>query len=258
MKLAVIQSVYSRNEYIRESVIANTKALNESGIPYQYVIFNDKGDTQIKEDIQDILTDKIEYTYSETNYGMGIQSGGWIGAADFYTKSDYIHNIGEDDIFTAMFYKSLVNRLEASNVYLAYANGLKVGLDLSSMNETMGPLHEVDYSDPKKVFNAWFGRQGNILTKANNFIPAPGVIYKRSLHDIIGPPDIEQYKGSADFEYWTRLLFNGLGVSYDPRLLWLYRRSKYSLGSNPTFEKRSAEWNNLILKNYQQRVTLSI
>lgn len=255
--ISVIHNTYERNIHVKESATLNIKALEESGFDYQYIIFNDKGDESIFEDVKDLLSDKVEYHYSDFNYGMGICSGGWVGAIPLL-KGDYIHNIGQDDVYTSLFYKSLVKHLENPKVYLAYCNGFKVTPNLSLLGETLGPLQHVDYSNPKEVFNMWFGRDGNTLTRANNFIPAPGVVYKKELHYIIGEPDLNTFKGSADFEYWARVLFNGLGVVYEPNLYWLYRMSEYSLGSKPFAEKEHVNWNNSILKKYQECLTQSL
>lgn len=255
--ISVIHNTYARNEYIRESLALNVKALEDSSIPYQYILFNDNGDPLIKQDLEGLITGNVEYVYSDYNYGMKVCSGGWVGAIP-YIKGTYIHNIGQDDVYTPLFYKSLIGRLEDPKIHLAYANGFKVNPDLSFQNQTLGPIQELDYSDSKRVFDFWFQRQGNTLTSANNFIPAPGVVYKREIHDIIGLPDLETFKGSVDFEYWARVLFNGLGVSYDPSPSWLYRISEYSLGTKPLAERETPNWNNLILKRYQEWLTQSL
>jgi hypothetical protein len=249
--ISVIHNTYERNIHIRESATLNIKALEESGFDYQYIIFNDKGDEGIFEDVKDLLSDKVEYHYSDFNYGMGICSGGWVGAIPLL-KGEYIHNIGQDDVYTSMFYKALGRHLENPNVYLAYCNGFKVNSHLSLLGETLGPLQHMDYSNPKEVFNIWFGREGDTLTRANNFIPAPGVVYKKELHDIIGEPDLKTFKGAGDFEYWARVLFNGLGVVYEPNLYWLYRMSEYSLGSKPEAGDQISGWTKLIIQKYQK------
>lgn len=257
MKISVIHNTYSKNVYIRESAILTIKALEDAEVDYQYIIFNDHGDISIREDIEDLLTERVEYVYSDHNYGMGVCSGGWVGALPF-VKGDYIHNIGQDDAFTATFYKRLLSKLADPDVYLAYANGFVVNSSLIATGQLMGPMQELDYSDPKRVFDAWFQRQGNILTAANNYIPAPGVVYKKKVHDIIGIPDLENFKGSADFEYWARVLFNGLKVSYEPSPLWLYRMSEYSHGTMPVAKQEVPKWNDLILKKYQQCLMQSL
>lgn len=254
--ISVIHNTYSRNEYIRESLALNVRALEDSKIDYQYIVFNDNGDPLIKQDLEGLIKDKVEYIYSDFNYGMKVCSGGWVGAQP-YVKGDLIHNIGQDDVYTSLFYRALNERLQDSNIYLAYANGFKANPDLTLQGQTLGPIQNIDYSNPKGMFDMWFGRDGKILTRANNFIPAPGVVYKKKIHDIIGLPDLENFKGSADFEYWARVLFNGLGVSYDPRPLWLYRISEHSLGIQPTAQKEVPNWNNLILKKYQEWVMQS-
>jgi hypothetical protein len=252
MKISIIHNVYDRNIYIRESVILNVKSLKESGIDYQYIIFNDKGDINIEEDVRDLINDKIEYHYSDYNFGQGVCTGGWVGALPL-VKGDLIHNMGQDDIFSSMFYKNSIKSLTHPDIYLSYSNGFVVGKDLMFSGQLMGPIQNMDYSNPKEVFNSWFQRKGNILTAANNNIPAPGVIYKKELHDKIGPPDLNEFKGSADFEYWARVLFNGLGVIYNPSPTWLYRMSEYSYGSKPT--ARTDIWNKNILNKYQKCIT---
>lgn len=188
---------------------------------------------------------------------MKVCSGGWVGAIPLI-EGEYIHNIGQDDVYTSLFYTSLFERLNKSDIYLTYANGFKVHPDLTLQGQTLGPIANIDYSNPKEVFNIWFGRQDNVLTRANNFIPAPGVVYKKELHNIIGEPDLKTFRGSADFEYWARVLHNGLGVSYEPKPLWLYRMSEYSLGSKPLAEQETPNWNNLILQKYQECLTQSL
>jgi hypothetical protein len=250
----IVHNTYEKNRYLRESIISNVKALKDTTLDFNYVIFNDHGDESIYEDIKDLTGGSISYVYSDINYGMGVCSGGWVGAIP-YTKPGLIHNIGQDDVYTSLFYTSLVKRLQDPEIMLAYANGFKVNTDLTIQGQTLGPIQEMNYSNPKEVFNFWFGVQNNKITRANNFIPAPGVIYKTTLHDSIGKPDLETFKGSADFEYWARVLFTGNKVSYDPRPLWLYRMSEYSLGSKPLAEKETPNWNNLIIEKYQKWLT---
>lgn len=250
----IVHNTYEKNRYLRESVISNIKALKDTTLDFNYVIFNDHGDESIYEDIKDLTGGSVSYVYSDINYGMGVCSGGWVGAIP-YTKPGLIHNIGQDDVYTSLFYTSLVKRLQDPETMLAYANGFKVNTDLTIQGQTLGPIQEMNYSNPKEVFNFWFGVQNNKITRANNFIPAPGVIYKTTLHDSIGKPDLETFKGSADFEYWARVLFTGNKVSYDPRPLWLYRMSEYSLGSKPLAEKETPNWNNLIIEKYQKWLT---
>lgn len=249
--ISVIQNTYERNPFVRESAALTIKALEESKLDYQYIIFNDKGDELIFEDVKDLLNDKVEYIYSEHNFGMGVCSGGWVGALP-YVKGDLIHNTGQDDVFTSTFYLELTNELKREDIFLAYANGFVVDNNLSTQGALMSAMGALDYSNPKRVFNQWFQRQGNILGRANNFIPAPGVIYKKELHTLIGEPDLLTFKGSADFEYWARVLYNGLGVSYVPKPIWLYRMSEYSAGSKTT--ATTEIWNNLILEKYQKLV----
>jgi hypothetical protein len=85
-----------------------------------------------------------------------------------------------------------------------------------------------DYSNPRGVFNQWFGVTNNTITRTNNFIPAPGTVYKVSLHNEIGPPDVDNFRGVCDFEYWSRVLFYKKSVVYLAEPTWLYRLSQYT------------------------------
>jgi len=261
----VIHNTYEKNRHLRESAILNINALRTTELAFNYIIFNDHGDESIYDDVKDLLyvdgRCTIQYVYSDINHGMGICSGGWIGAIPYlkgYNRYGLIHNIGQDDVYTPLFYTSMFQRLSDPDIYLAYANGFKAYPNLTLTGETLGPIQELDYWSYEAMFNHWFGVQDGKVTRANNFIPAPGVIYKTTLHERIGLPDLATFKGSADFEYWARTLFSGNKISYDPRPLWLYRMSEYSLGSKPLAERETPNWNNLIKNRYQEWLTQSL
>jgi len=224
MKITIIHNTYRYNPFIRESVILNLKALNESNTNYQYIVFNDNGDPQIEKEVSDL---GIEYYYSNHNYGYKMCSGGWVGALSYVT-GELIHNTGQDDVFTSYFYNNIVDTFLSTNCDLVYCNGFSAKDDLSVSGNLMGPLQDIDYSNPRLIFNQWFGVTNKVITRTNNFIPAPGTIYKKNLHDDIGLPDIDNFRGVADFEYWSRVLFYNKKVHYVSQPCWLYRLSKYT------------------------------
>jgi len=224
MKISVIHNTFRNNPLIRESVILNLKALQEAEVDYQYIVFNDNGDKEIEDQVSDL---DVDYFYSDHNFGMKQCSGGWVGAIPLL-RGDLIHNTGQDDIFTSFFYKKVVDTIKSTNCDLVYCNGFKAGEDLTIAGDTMGPLTTVDYSNPRLIFNQWFGVINNKITRSNNYIPAPGTIYRRKLHDEIGVPDINNFAGVCDFEYWARVLYNGKNIQYIPQPCWLYRLSKYT------------------------------
>jgi hypothetical protein len=112
------------------------------------------------------------------------------------------------------------------------SNGITVNEDLTTNGSLLGPINEIwNYSNPKEVFNSWLGINNNIVTQTNNYIPAPGVVYKKTLHDQIGLPDLDNFRAIADFEYWVRVLYFEKKISYLPFPTWLYRLSKYSVNN---------------------------
>lgn len=224
MKLSVIHNTFRFNPFIRESVILNLKALDEAGVDYQYIVFNDNGDVEIENQVKDL---NVEYYYSDFNFGMKMCSGGWVGAIPLL-KGDLVHNTGQDDVFTSFFYKHILDKFKSTDCDLVYCNGFKANENLTITGELMGPVSEIDYSDSRLIFNQWFGVVDKTITRTNNFIPAPGTIYKTKLHDEIGLPDITNFAGVSDFEYWSRILFYKKAVKYIPQPCWLYRMSQYT------------------------------
>jgi hypothetical protein len=254
MKLSIVHNLYKKNPYVNETVRLNLIALNESGVNYQYILFNDHGDESVREDVQEFLSDKVEYIYSDINYGKKLCSGGWIGAQS-YVKGDLIHNTGQDDVFTPYFFKQSVQLHENdSELMLVFSNGFKTNEKLELVSLLL-PLTDIPYyySDPLSCFRAWFGvgeNGKNEITRANNNIPAPGVIYKKELHNRIGLPDLENFLGAGDFEYWARTLFYNQKCKLIPRPLWLYRCSP--LSTSVGNDNKITEWVDKIKSKYYQ------
>lgn len=253
--ISVIHNLYRRNPHVRESVALNVKALYDSKVAFQYICFNDHGDKEIEDDLADLINDhEIQYIYSDINYGKGVCSGGWVGAIP-YLKGDYVHNTGQDDVFTPNFYRQLVGALDSDpNLSLAYANCIVTDPNLVPQN-VMLPLvpQPIYYDTPFEAWKQWFGVGPNGPTRANNHFPAPGVIYRRLLHDVIGKPDVDNFLGAVDFEYWARILYHGLKARCFFLPLWLYRVSQHSTSKAINdADAKIAKWNEGILAKYQE------
>lgn len=254
MRITVIHNTFRDNPYIRESVVLNLKALQQAGLDYQYIVFNDNGDKLIKQYVEDL---DIEYCYSDINYGHRMCSGGWIGAIPLI-KGDLIHNTGQDDVFSALFYQRSLKAFVEADCDLVYSNGFKVKEDLTITGETLGPLDQVwNYNNPRDVFNQWFGVSNKQITRSNNHIPAPGTIYKADLHREIGTPDVDTFRGVCDFEYWARVLFYQKKVVYLQDPTWLYRLSQYTtslevIDGKVNERDLAAHYHKLIKQKYQK------
>ncbi|MBT96658.1 hypothetical protein CMI49_00975 [Candidatus Pacearchaeota archaeon] len=256
--ITIIQNLYTKNEFINETVRLNLLALEESGVKYQYILFNDNGDKDIYEDIKE-FEDKVEYIYSDINCGRRMCTGGWIGALP-YVKGDLIHNTGQDDVMTSLFYKKFIEVFDSrDDIYLVFSNGFRVNENLIVGGLLNNPQFILDYEQPLEVFKFWFGideNGENKVTKANNNIPAPGTIYRRELHDLIGEPGVHEFGGACDFEYWSRILFNEYKCHYINFPLWLYRRSKYSAASGTIDGKNVGDyWRNLSIDHIKEKYT---
>ena len=228
MKISIIHNVYNKNPYINESIQYNIVALEEANIDYQYIIFNDKGDKKIYDDIKDILNENIEYHYSKINYGKGKCSGGWMGAIPLL-KGDIIHNTGQDDVFIADFYKKASEIFSNPKLMFFSCNGIRADEQLNQQGPMIPPQYQPDYSKPLDRFKEWFGVVNNQITQANNGLLAPGTLYRKEVHNIIGPPSLDEFFGVGDFEYWARMMFFEIKGHYEPTPLWLYRISDHSI-----------------------------
>lgn len=256
MKLSVIQSLYKINPWIPESVHLTLDALKSSGIDFEIILFNDHGDIEVKDLVEKFLLDKrIKYVYSEKNYGQKVCMGGWVGALP-YVKGDLIHAIGHDDVFTRAFYMKMMSELINDPTLMLVFNNCFVTSESLTMKGAMMPIQPMPeyYDNSFQVFKWWFGvgeKGKDEVTRANNNIPGPGTIYRRSLHGHIGEPDLNNYLGAADFEFWARILFHGFRCKYLPDPMWLYRKSEYSI-SNENDASRTLGWNEKIKAKYHK------
>lgn len=251
MKISIIQNVWKQNPYIAETIQYNLIALEQSGVDYQYIIFNDKGDTEIFDDINPYIKNnpKILYHYSDVNYGQGKCTGGWVGAIPLL-EGDIIHNTGQDDVFVSDFYTRAVSYFQNPEIMFYTCNGYKTDETLNNQTYIFNPYIEFDYFKPLERWKEWFGVSStgidpwfqkhippNQVTRANNMINAPGTLYRKELHELIGAPSIDEFFGAADFEYWARILFHEHKGIYHPDPLWLYRISDYSHSAESTSDK---------------------
>lgn len=236
MKISLIHNQYKRNPYVKQSIGLGIRALEDANVDYEYIIFNDNGDKEILEDVEEFLTnDGIKYVYSDVNFGKKKCSGGWVGAQP-YVSGDLIHNMGQDDIFTPNFYRIALRNFEnKSDLMLIHFNALAVNEELRPTKIMIDPVNTPDYyNHPFDSWKWWFGVGENgkdEVSRANNNFLAPGVIYKRKLHDLIGLPDINNFVGACDFEYWARILFHGYKCLSIVNPTWLYRMSSYSVSN---------------------------
>lgn len=245
MKISVIHNLYKKNPYVNESVRYNIHALEEANIDYQYILFNDNGDKDIYDDVKELVSDRVEYHYSDYNFGMGICSGGWVGALPL-VKGEIIHNTGQDDVFVAGFYQKAIEIFQNPEIMFFSCNGIKTDEHLTQIGPMINPQYVPNYKEPLNRFKEWFGVTNNEVTRANNGMLAPGTLYRNDLHTLIGKPDLESFKGGCDFEYWARILFYEYKGHYEPQPLWLYRCSEHDTSNLGGFE----EFNRNILEKY--------
>ncbi len=256
MKLSLIHNQYHRNPYFKESVRIGLHSLKTSQIDYEYVIFNDNGDKEIEEDAKEFLMDsRVKYVYSPINFGHRTCTGGWVGALPHIT-GDLIHNMGQDDIFTPMFYRISVGLLISDpNLMLVHSNAFACNENLEVKNLMLSPSFSgyEYYNRPFECWKAWFGvgeHGQDKVTRANNNFLAPGVIYKKKLHDFLGLPDLDNCLGACDFEFWSRVLFYGHKCISLPMPTWLYRISQHSTSSGENQEALIKSWVEKIKKKY--------
>ena len=245
MKFVIIHNVYTKNPFVKQTIDLNLIALENAGIDYQYIVFNDSGDNSMFDDVDnlpDILFKNskklfdFKYYYSPINYGKKKCTGGWVGAfkegliePSFET---IVHNIGQDDVMTPLLYQKAKEIFENEQNYFFTSNAFKVDEQLKAMEIMINPNVGMDYNRPGDHFKNWFGIfEDNKVTRANNGMLASGTMYRSNLHNLIGLPDLDEFEGAADFEYWARILFYGYKGKYLSLPSWYYRQSDYSAGN---------------------------
>lgn len=230
--ISIIHNVYRRNPLILESIKLNLVALHNANVEYQYIVWNDKGDMEIENDISSIIN-SVEYIYSDINYGLKMATGGWVGAIP-HLKGDIIHNVGQDDIMTDVFYRDIFNTFNNNDDLMFYSsNGFSVDEGLNFISIMINPVLYHDYRNPFLAFVQWFGIKDNEdkVNNAHNYFLASGTVYRKELHNLIDIPDVKTYTGAADFEYWARILFNDYKGRYNQLPNWYYRKSRYTAGN---------------------------
>lgn len=268
MKITIIHNVYLKNPYIAESLAYNLGALETAKANFQYIVFNDNGDEAVRDDLESFIeSSKIQYIYSPINYGKKMCPGGWIGAIPYVNNDTVlIHRTDQDDVMGGDFYlKSLAEFEKDPELSFTFTNAYKTNAELTPVSFLCSPQWTPDYSKPLERFYEWFGvnengRKG--VTRANNNIPGAGVIYKKALHEEIGLPDIENFRGACDFEYWSRFLFYEKKGKFINEPLWLYRQgeqgqvSEYSAGNTIVEGKPNrGYWQQLHIKAIQEKYT---
>ena len=270
MKISIIHSVYLKNPLIPDALVRNVVALTDSKIDFQYIVFNDNGDPSIETDIKDFINlldinsdlkkslDNIEYIYSDFNYGYKMCSGGYVGALP-YIKGDIIHNTNQDDIYSEKFYKTSAQLfIDNPDIYFTTANGIKIDEKYNIGDVMINPNYYMDCSKPLQLFKNWFGIEPpeyNVTQACNGFL-APGTMYKKELTELIGQVDLETFRGAADFEYWSRILYNEYPGRYIQMPTWYYRISKYSAGNEIVDGKPNrGYWQQLHIKAIKEKYT---
>ena len=235
MKISVIHNVFRYNPYIAESLELNLLALEQSQVPYEYIVFNDHGDENIFEDIKELVHKyKVTYVYSDINYGKHKCRGGWVGAEKYIT-GDILHYTDHDDIMTSLFYEYTYKTFLLNDEFKFVSNrAFMVNEDLTFSDFSKQPIWAYNTKDEiKTVLRRCLGIKSPDykITGAWNPFYASGTVYKKELHDLIGLPDIDTFGGVSDFEYWLRIFYNGVLGEFVNKPLWYWRISQYTSGN---------------------------
>jgi len=185
-------------------------------------------------------------------------SGGYVGAIPYIT-GDVIHVTGQDDVMTTAFYMESMALFDFNpSIYFVTSNGYITDEHLGITGILINPEYYMDCSKPLEIFKSWFGISppSYEVSRANNGFLAPGTIYKRKLHDLIGTFDLDNFRGAADFEYWARILFYEYPGQYVAQPNWYYRRTEYTAGNAIIDGKpNNAHWRPLNLDMIKEKYT---
>lgn len=256
--ITCFHNTYEYNPLVTNTLVANYTAIKSTNIDFEYILYNDKGDKKVEELIPNWIREdnKFKYIYSNINYGYGVTPGGRQVALK-YSNGKYLHNFDQDDMFTPLYYRVIIDNLETySGIHFMYSNCFVVNENYQPIKIPFPP----DFNIPEKnddIFRWVFGiYKDNNFTRANNFVYAPGVILKTELYNKIGAPDNKLFGGSSDFEYWIRILYYGYKVLFVNNPLWFYMRTEQSVSSRKingmTEPERALMYNDRIRDKYEK------
>jgi len=257
MKFTIIHNVYTNNPFVDQTIRLNLIALNAAKVDYQYIVFNDHGDKNITIG-DDIVDPNMTLIYSPINYGKKKCTGGWVGAIkEGLVENSFeniIHNIGQDDVMTPLFYETAKRVFQNEQNDYFTSNAFKVDEQLKIMEIMMHPDYQPNGDRPGDIFKNWFGIENKQVTRANNGMLASGTMYRSNLHELIGLPDLDNFEGAADFEYWSRILFYGHKGKHLSMPSWYYRQSNYSAGNEIIDGKPNrGHWQQLAIERIKEK-----
>ena len=233
--VAIIIPTFNTGKYIKEAV---DSAINQTYKNKEIIVVDD-GSTDNTKEILDIYIqdNKIKYIYQENKGLAGARNTG-IKAAN----GDYIAFLDSDDIF-------LPNKIEKQIEFLENNRDCDVCYcDVWHFyDDEPNKLMKLDYKyySGSEVLK-------NLLKK--NFINPLTVVTRRSVVDKYGVFN-EYFKRTEDWEYWIRLVWQGVKFCFLPEILAKYRMRKDSLSFNWNSEIQRKELQLKIFTNLNSEMS---
>lgn len=228
--VSVLVLSYNNLQYLNECL----KSILEQDYPYIEIVVSDDFSNNFNKDKieQYIESNKkdnlVSYIINQNSCNLGTVKN--LNSAIKLASGNYFINMACDDVFyDNQVISGIVNFYSITNYLIAAGHVAQYDEKLEECLLTTPVWQYIKYvyGNPIDCYKVLCG---------GNFIPGPGVSYKRELIDRYGLYD-EEYKLLEDYPRWLYLTRNGCSIGYLDRLTIKYRKGGITNNKDTKTEK---------------------
>ena len=219
--VSVLVLSYNNLKYMNECL----NSIMQQNYQYIEIIISDDFSSDFKKDeIEQFIIDNkkeniVNYTINQNPCNLGTVKN--LNKAISLATGNYFINLACDDLlFDDEIISSIVKYFSDSNylVITGYVAQFDEQLKVCLLTTPIWQYIKYIYGNPIDCYR---------LLCTGNFIPAPGMAYKRELIDRYGMYD-EEYRLLEDYPRWLYLTRNGCSIGFLPRYIAKYRNGGIS------------------------------
>ncbi|WP_297426227.1 glycosyltransferase [Clostridium sp.] len=232
--VSVLVLSYNNLQYINDCL---NSILNQNYPYIEIIVSDDFSNNFQKEEIEQYIKfnkkdNLINYVISQNSSNLGIVKN--LNNAIRLGTGNYFINLACDDVFfdsgvisSIIDFYSKTNYLVAAGKIAQYDEQLRGCL----LTTPVWQYIKYTYGNPIDCYR---------MLCAGNFIPSPGMSYKRELIERYGLYD-EEYRLMEDYPRWLYLTRNGCSIGYLDRFVVKYRKGGISNNRNAAIDKMLKE-----------------
>ncbi|NRT75731.1 glycosyltransferase [Clostridium beijerinckii] len=228
--VSVLVLSYNNLKYINDCL----NSILEQNYPYIEIIISDDFSNNFqKNEIQQYIEanrkeNLVNYVINQNSSNLGIVKN--LNNAINLATGNYFINLACDDVlFDSKVISSIVDFYSKTNFLVAAGHVAQYDEQLRGCLLTTPTWEYIKYTygNPIDCYRKLCG---------GNFIPSPGMSYKRELINRYGLYD-EAYRLIEDYSRWLFLTRNGCSIGYIDRFIVKYRKGGISNNRNPMIDK---------------------